>query len=96
MDKIHRLFPFGARAGCSAQPLRVMDRNGTFPARRTAKGRRDHTPADALRFPGEGDKAPNNLTVVHGQTSRRGQQDDPQRQVSALEAHCRGAVAATA
>ena len=51
MDKIHRIPQFGARVGRSAHPLRVMDRNGTFPVRGTATGRRYHTEADARRFP---------------------------------------------
>ena len=54
MDRIHRIPQFGARVGRSAHPLRVLDRNGTFPARGTATGRRYHTEADALRFPGGG------------------------------------------
>ncbi len=49
MDKIYRIPQFGARVGHSAHPLRVMDRNGTFPARGTATGRRYHTEADARR-----------------------------------------------
>ncbi len=96
VDKSHRISQFNARVGCSAHPLRVMNRNGTFPARGTANGCRYYIEADALRFPGEGDEAPNNLTVVHWRVSRRGQQDDPERQVSVLEAYCRGAVAAAA
>ena len=64
MDEIYRIPQFGARVGRSAHPLRVMDRNGTFPARWTATGRRYHTEADALRFPGGGDVAPQGLTVV--------------------------------
>ena len=32
-----------------------MDRNGPFPARGIATGRRYHTETDALRFPGGGD-----------------------------------------
>ena len=40
MDKIHRISQSGVRVGHAAHPLRVMDRSGTFPARRTATGRR--------------------------------------------------------
>ena len=47
MDRIYRIPQFGERVGRSAHPLRVMDRNGTFPARWTATGRRYHTEADA-------------------------------------------------
>ena len=75
MDQIYRIPQFGARVGRSAHPLPVMDRNGTFPARGTATGRRYHTEADALRFPGGGDVAPQGLTVVCCRVSRRGQQD---------------------
>ena len=91
MDKIHRISQFGARVGRSAHQLRVMDRNGTFPARWTATGRRYCTEADALRFLGEGDEAPNGLTVVYCRVSRPGQKDDLKRQVSAMEAYSLGA-----
>ena len=74
MDKIYRISQFGARVGRSAHPLRVMDRNGTFPARGTATGQRYHTEADALRFPGGGDVARQGLTVL-------------KRPVSAMEAY---------
>ena len=57
MDKIYRIPQFGARVGRSAHPLRVMDRNGTFPARGTATGRRYYIEADVLRFPDGGDVA---------------------------------------
>ena len=40
-------FPVRYRVGRSAHQLRVMDRNGTFPARWTATGRRYYTEADA-------------------------------------------------
>ena len=49
MDRIYRISQFGTRVGRSAHPLRVLDRNGTFPARWTATGRRYYTEADALR-----------------------------------------------
>ena len=91
MDKIYRISQFGARVGRSAHQLRVMDRNGTFPARWTATGRRYYTEADALRFLGEGDEAPKGLTVVYCRVSSRGQQDDLERQVAAMEAYCLGA-----
>ena len=91
MDKIHRIPQFGTRVGCSAPPLRVMDRNGTFPARGTATGRRYHTEADALRFSGGGDVAPQGLTAVCYRVSGRGQRDDLKRPVSAMEAHGPGA-----
>ncbi len=91
MDEIYRIPQFGARVGRSAHPLRVMDRNGTFPARWTATGRRYHTEADALRFPGGGDVAPQGLTAVCCRVSSRGQRDDLKRQVSAMEAYCPGA-----
>ena len=42
MDKIHRIPQFGARVGRSAPPLRVMERNGTFP------GGGDVAPQDLL------------------------------------------------
>ncbi|MXZ23278.1 MAG: IS607 family transposase [Caldilineaceae bacterium SB0665_bin_21] len=91
MDRIYRISQFGARVGRSAHPLRVMDRNGTFPARWTATGRRYYTEADALRFPGGGDVAPQGLTVVYCRVSSRGQRNDLKRQVSAMEAYCPGA-----
>ncbi|MXZ23408.1 MAG: IS607 family transposase [Caldilineaceae bacterium SB0665_bin_21] len=91
MDKIHRIPQFGARVGRSAHPLRVMDRNGMFPARGTATGRRYHTEADALRFPVRGDVAPQGLTVVCCRVSSRGQRDDLKRPVSAMEAYGPGA-----
>ncbi len=91
MDKIHRIPQFGARVGHSVHPLRVMDRNGTFPARGNATGWRYHTEADARRFPGGGDVAPQGLTVVCCRVSGRGQQDDLKRQVSAMEAYGPGA-----
>ena len=91
MDKIHRIPQFGARVGRSAHPLRVMDRNGTFPARGNATGRRYHTETDARRFPGEGDVAPQGLTMVCCRMSGRGQQDDLKRPVSAMEAYGPGA-----
>ncbi len=91
MDRIYRISQFGARVGRSAHLLRVMDRNGTFPARWTATGRRYYTEADALRFLGGGDVAPQGLTVVYCRVSGRGQRDDLKRQVSAMEAYCLGA-----
>ncbi len=91
MDRIYRISQFGARVGRSAHQLRVMDRNGTFPARWTATGRRYYTEADALRFLGGGDVAPQGLTVVYCRVSGRGQRDDLKRQVSAMEAYCLGA-----
>ena len=91
MDRIHRIPQFGARVGRSAHPLRVMDRNGTFPARGTATGRRYHTEADALRFPGGGDVAPQGLTAVCCRVSSRGQRNDLKHQVSAMEAYGPGA-----
>ena len=91
MDKIHRIPQFGARVGRSAHPLRVMDRNGTFPARGTATGRRYHTEADARRYLGGGDVAPQGLTVVYCRVSSRGQRDDLKRQVFAMEAYGPGA-----
>ena len=91
MDEIYRIPQFGARVGRSAHPLRVMDRKGTFPARGTATGRRYHTEADALRFPGGGDVAPQGLTAVCCRVSSRGQRNDLKRQVSAMEAYCPGA-----
>ena len=91
MDRIHRIPQFGTRVGRSAHPLRVMDRKGTFPARGTATGHRYHTEADALRFPGGGDVAPQGLTVVCCRVSSRGQQDDLKRPVSAMEAYGPGA-----
>ncbi len=87
VPKIHRMSQFGARVGRSAHPLRVMDRNGTFPARWTATRRRYHTEADALRFLGGGDVVPQGLTVVYCRVSGRGQQDNLKRPVSAMEAH---------
>ena len=91
MDEIYRIPQFGARVGRSAHPLRVMDRKGTFPARGTATGRRYHTEADARRFPGGGDVAPQGLTAVCCRVSSRGQRNDLKRQVSAMEAYCPGA-----
>ena len=91
MDKIHRIPQFGARVGRSAHPLRVMERKGTFPARGTAAGRRYHTEADALRFPGGGDVASQGLTVVCCRVSGRGQRDDLKRPVSAMKAYGPGA-----
>ncbi|MYD91584.1 MAG: IS607 family transposase [Caldilineaceae bacterium SB0662_bin_9] len=91
MDEIYRIPQFGARVGRSAHPLRVMDRKGTFPARGTATGRRYHTEADALRFPGGGDVAPQGLTAVCCRVSSRGQQNDLKRQVSAMEVYGPGA-----
>jgi len=91
MDRIHRIPQFGERVGRSAHPLRVMDCNGTFPTRWTATGRRYHTEADALRFPGGGDVAPQGLTVVCCRVSGRGQRNDRKRPVSAMEAHGPGA-----
>ena len=91
MDKIYRISQFGARVGRSAHQLRVMDRNGTFPARWTATGRRYYTEADARRFLGEGDETPQGLTVVYCRVSSRGQQDDLARQVAAMEAYGLGA-----
>ena len=91
MDRIYRIPQFGARVGRSAHPLRVMDRNGTFPARGTATGRRYHTEADARRFPSAGDAAPQGLTVVYCRVSGRGPRDDRKRQVSAMEAYGPGA-----
>ncbi|MYA05502.1 MAG: IS607 family transposase [Caldilineaceae bacterium SB0664_bin_22] len=93
MDRIHRISQFGTRVGRSAHPLRVLDRNGTFPARETATGRRYYTEADARRFPGGGDVAPQGLTVVCCRVSSRGQRDDLKRQVSAMEAYGLGAGA---
>ena len=93
MDRIYRISQFGTRVGRSAHPLRVLDRNGTFPARWTATGRRYHTEADALRFLGGGDVAPQGLTVVYCRVSSRGQRDDLKRQVSAMEAYGLGAGA---
>ncbi|MYC62772.1 MAG: IS607 family transposase [Caldilineaceae bacterium SB0661_bin_34] len=91
MDEIYRIPQFGARVGRSAPPLRVMDRNGTFPARGNATGHRYHTEADALRFPVGGDVAPQGLTVVCCRVSSRGQRDDLKRPVSAMEAYGPGA-----
>ncbi|MXZ41466.1 MAG: IS607 family transposase [Caldilineaceae bacterium SB0666_bin_21] len=91
MDEIYRIPQFGARVGRSVPPLRVMDRNGTFPARGNATGRRYHTEADALRFPSGGDVAPQGLTAVCCRVSGRGQRDDLKRPVSAMEAYCPGA-----
>ena len=91
MDKIHRIPQFGARVGRSAHPSRVMNRNGTFPARGTATGRRYNTEAGARRFPGAGDAAPQGLTVVYCRVSSRGPRDDLKRQVSAMEAYGPGA-----
>ena len=91
MDEIYRIPQFGARVGRSVPPLRVMDRNGTFPARGNATGRRYHTEADALRFPSGGDVAPQGLTAVCCRVSGRGQQDDLKRPVSAMEAYGPGA-----
>ncbi|MDE0672106.1 MAG: IS607 family transposase, partial [Caldilineaceae bacterium] len=91
MDRIYRISQFGARVGRSVHPLRVLDRNGTFPARWTAIGRRYYTEADALRFPGGGHVAPQGLTVVYCRVSSRGQRDDLKRQVSAMEAYFLGA-----
>ena len=94
MNRIYRIPQFGARVGCSAHPLRVMDRNGTFPARGTATGRRCYTEADARRFPGAGDAAPQGLTVVYCRVSGRGSREDLKRQVSTMEAYGPGAGAA--
>ena len=91
MDKIYRIPQFGTRVGRSAHRLRVMDRNGTFPARGPATGRRYYTEADARRFPGGGDVAPQGLTAVCCRVSSRGQRDDLKRQVSAMEAFSPGA-----
>ncbi|MXZ26490.1 MAG: IS607 family transposase, partial [Caldilineaceae bacterium SB0665_bin_21] len=91
MDRIHRISQFGARVGRSAHPLRVLDRNGTFPARGTATGRRYDTEADARRFPVGGDVAPQGSTVVCCRVSSRGQRDDLKRPVSAMEAYGLGA-----
>ncbi|MYA04430.1 MAG: IS607 family transposase [Caldilineaceae bacterium SB0664_bin_22] len=91
MGEIYRIPQFGARVGRSVPPLRVMDRNGTFPARGNATGRRYHTEADARRFPGGGDVAPQGLTAVCCRVSGRGRQDDRKRPVSAMEAYGPGA-----
>ncbi|MXZ40349.1 MAG: IS607 family transposase, partial [Caldilineaceae bacterium SB0666_bin_21] len=91
MDRIYRIPQFGVRVGRSAYPLRSMTRNGTFPARETATGRRYHTEADARRFPGGGDVAPQGLTAVCCRVSSRGQRDDLKRPVSAMEAYGPGA-----
>ena len=91
MDRSYRIPQFGTRVGRSAHPLRVMDRNGTYPARGTATGRRYHTEADAQRFPGGGDVAPQGLTVVCCRVSSRGQREDLKRPVPAMEAYGPGA-----
>ena len=91
MDRIYRIPQFGERVGRSAHPLRVMDRNGTFPARGTATGRRYDTEADARRFPGAGDAALQGLTVVYCRVSGRGPRDGRKRPVSAMEAYVPGA-----
>ncbi len=91
MDRIYRIPQFGARVGRSAHPLRVMDRNGTFPARGTATGQRYHTEADALRFLSGGDVAPAGFDRGLLPGVRPGQQDDRRRPVSAVEAYGPGA-----
>ena len=85
MDRIYRIPQFGARVGRSAHPLRVMDRNGTFPARGTATGQRYHTEADALRFLSGGDVAPAGFDRGLLPGVRPGQQDDRKRPVSAVK-----------
>ena len=85
MNKLYRISQFGARVGRTAHQLRVMDRAGTFPAKRTVTGQRDYTEADALRFPGLGDAAAADLTEVHCRVSSRGQRADPERQVAAMK-----------
>jgi predicted site-specific integrase-resolvase len=91
MEEIYRIPQFGAHMRRSAHPLRVMDRNDTFPARGTATGRRYHTEADARRSLGGGDVAPQGLTVVCCRMSSRGQRDDLKRPVSAMAAYGPGA-----
>ena len=80
--------PVRCRVGRSAHPLRVMDRNGIFPARWTATGRRYYIEADALRLSGKRDEAPKGLTAVYCRVSRRGRQADLECQVAAMEMYC--------
>ena len=87
-DGTLRISQFGARVGRTATQLRKLDRTGVLPARRTLTGQRYYTEADVRRFLGLGDEAPQGIAAVYCRVSSRGQQDDLQRQVQAMETYC--------
>lgn len=87
MSKIYRISEFAKRVGCGSSTLRLWDSNGKFPAKRTSTGQRYYTEEDVrlyLNLPAAFDRK----VVVYSRVSSRGQKDDFQSQVQALEAFC--------
>ena len=89
--KIHRAAAFAAKIEVHRNTVKAWSLKGQRPDRRTPAGHRHCTETDVDRYFGV-ERAPEpGRTVVHGRVSSRGQQDDLDRQVAAMETFCLGA-----
>jgi len=87
MSKIYRISEFAKRVGCGASTLRMWDKNGTLPAKRTKTGHRYYTEADVrlyLNLP----VAAERRVVVYCRVSSKEQLNDLASQVRAVEQFC--------
>jgi putative resolvase len=91
MDKYYRVSEFAERIGKSSSTLRRWDREGRLVARRTPSGHRYYTNEDLYRAFGIEKPEPERQNIVYCRVSSRGQLDDLQSQVKAMEMFCLGA-----
>jgi putative resolvase len=91
MEKYYRVSEFAERIGKSSSTLRRWDREGRLVARRTPSGHRYYTNEDLYRAFGIEKPEPERQNIVYCRVSSRGQLDDLQSQVKAMEMFCLGA-----
>jgi putative resolvase len=91
MDKYYRVSEFAERIGKSSSTLRRWDREGRLVARRTPSGHRYYSNEDLYRAFGIEKPEPERQNIVYCRVSSRGQLDDLQSQVKAMEMFCLGA-----
>lgn len=91
MGNYYRVSEFAERIGKSASTLRRWDREGRLVARRTPSGHRYYTDEDLYRAFGIQKPEPEKQNIVYCRVSSRGQLDDLQSQIKAMETFCLGA-----
>jgi putative resolvase len=91
MEKYYKVGEFAERIGKSASTLRRWDREGRLVARRTPSGHRYYTDEDLYRAFGIEQPEPEKQNIVYCRVSSRGQLDDLQSQIKAMETFCLGA-----
>lgn len=91
MDKIYSISKFAKRVNKSPSTLRRWDKDGTFEAKRTLGGHRYYTEDDVYRVLGWDIPQTQRKVVVYCRVSSRGQRDDLQTQVKAMQDFCIGA-----